>query len=91
MTILDKTNNEKEEIKVEANTTVFHLIHDILPANVYVIITDCGWRVAMFYIDYEDLWGRYIHPDLANEIVKEVVKKKDEDFTKPIYFVEIGE
>ena len=34
------------------------------------VITESGWTVATFWIDYEDLFCRYVHSELGNMEVK---------------------
>jgi hypothetical protein len=64
------------------------LLHT-LPANVYVEITDAGYRVGMTYIDYEDLFIHSLNGRLLDKKVEEVVLKDDKDFTCPIYEVRL--
>lgn len=60
------------------------------------IIKDCGWRVASFWIDDEDLFARHLSSELAK---KEVIKHYwgeqmivDQDGTKyyvPCHYIDV--
>ena len=61
------------------------------------VITDGGWINATFFIDHEDLFTRYLHPDLHKAKVKShhwdtlpVVDGKGNRVEIPAHFIEIN-
>ena len=60
------------------------------------VIRDAGWTVAVFWIDYEDLFCRYIHKDLADRKVKKdswgnlpTTNKNKEYISIPCHYIDI--
>ena len=61
------------------------------------VITIGGWINATFFIDHEDLFARYLHPDLQRATVKShrwetlpVVDATGKSSDIPAYFIEVG-
>lgn len=68
---------------------VYKVLHDELPAKAYVIIRECGWRVGMVWIDYEDLWARSLSRNIADLRVKSVTgPMSNPDFTVSVYEID---
>lgn len=60
------------------------------------VIREGGWIVASFWIDYEDLFGRYLNPNLAKEQVKNdkwdyisIVNENNACIKIPCHYVDI--
>jgi hypothetical protein len=49
---------------------LFDFLYNNTPAYSIWIIKDCGWRVAMFYIDDEDLWSGWYPQQHKDKYVK---------------------
>lgn len=71
------------------NMTLYYLLRNILPAFSYVEITEGGWRTGFTYIDYEDLFLGSLSQSMKDKYVKYVILHENQDFTKPIYTVEL--
>lgn len=61
-------------------------------------ITMGGWINATFFIDHEDLFIRYLHPDLSKATVKSdrwetlpIVDGRGNKMDIPCHFIEVGD
>jgi len=74
-----ETCKNKEPIK---EVTVFDFLYNNTPVYSNWTIRDCGWGVARFYIDDEDLWSGWFPHQHKNVYVKSY--SYDEDTQKGI-------
>ena len=60
------------------------------------VIRDCGWIVASYYIDHEDLFDRYVDNGLGNMEVKgdewgtiNITLKKGDVIQIPCHYIDV--
>lgn len=58
-----------ENVKVD-NMTIHKFLYHETPSYSTWTITEGGWRVAMFYIDDEDLWYGWFPHQHADKLVE---------------------